>query len=501
MGKATNGHGVPQLLDFDHGEPQVRDAPPQHWTPRITGDDSDFWKSTPSLRYVYQWSLSRLLSPYVVLMGVLCRLLVAVPPNVVLPALIGASPASLNLDVCVVGYSAQGKDSGIDAASVLVPDVRDADTTDVSSGEGIAAIHAVRVPDLAPETGKPLPGTMHDAPRNIRAILLCTEAAALAAQIGRRDNTLVGTLNKAWCGSQLGGAVKAAENNLHVPKHGYRQALVVASQPAYVGTLAAQHANGFFQRLVWADAYDRRISHVPVDSYVAGLIDVPDCRTFPYDTKTLPQDPAPAVYESLYLHGSREAMPNPDAYPLVEMKFPKTAYYDVVNFRLAHNRDDIEQDDPDAHSQLIRMKLAAALHFLDHDHKDRPCDLTVSDRDWKNAGRIMEYSSTVRMRAEAKGRESRQSDDAEQIADRNAAIDMAEAKTVNRAKNRIIAVLTQRDPAHMGLSERDLRNSLNSSQRKSFRVAIEALKNENRIHWEEGPEGGVTYSLPAPDDM
>lgn len=483
-----------QAIDLESMEVRTVSEVPAAYRIEPTGWDRFFWQSTENLRRIYQWALAHMLAPYVVLMNVLARLLVSTPPNVVLPSLVGSSPASLNLNICVVGYSGQGKDQGINAATTLIPDVRDAVTSSLASGEGVAALHAVRVPEINPESGKPVPGSLHNEPNHIRAILRCSEAATLKALIGRSENTLIGTLNNAWSGLQLGGAVKAQENNLSVPAHGYREVLVIATQPAYVGMLSAQHDNGFLQRLIWASAYDPRINDVPTDAVVNDAVECPEGLMF--DPATIPAAPEPSAYENLYLAGSRERLMNPGCYPLHEMTFPKTARRQVVEFRKDHNQPGINQDDPDAHRLLLQMKLAAALHFLDHDHNGRPCDLKVGQREWNNAGHLMAYSIAVRAKAERQGREARQYNDAEQIADRNEANDLAEAKVLEKAKTRILKVLADRDPGREGMTERDLRNNMNTTQRKVFSLAIEALKNAGGIDWVERGEGGMYYSLP-----
>lgn len=488
---------VQQSIDPDTGEIVEALMEPKPWRPRVVGGDRDFWNGSSALTKVYEWSLIHLLAPYAVLMNLLARVIAAIPPTIVLEALVGASPASLNLAICVVGWSGQGKDRSIDDADVLVPDVRDAVSQELSTGEGVTAIHAQRVQDIDPETGKPVPGTMHNEPRHIRAILRCSESATLKALIDRKDSTLIGTLNNAWSGLSLGGAVKTQENNLRVPAHGYRQVLVIASQPAYVGTIVAQHDNGFLQRLVWASAYDPRINtQVPTDVIVDETF--ADDYTPLLDPDAIPADPSEDVYRNLYIAGSIAGLLNPDSYRLATVTFPKRARREAVEFRKAHNRPDINEDDPDAHRILCQMKLAAALHFLQHDHKGKPCDLKVTEKEWSQAAHLMHYSSTIREESERKGREARQSNDAEQIADRTEAAELAEVKVVGRAKNRIVSILERKDPERRGLPNRDLRNSLSAPQRRVFTTAIDQLKEDGVLDWRE-TDGATFYSLSIPD--
>ena len=64
--------------------------------------DDEFWNSRESLRQIRDYAVSRFVSPYAVLSVVLCRIIVATPPYVVLPPVIGADCGSLNFGVVIV---------------------------------------------------------------------------------------------------------------------------------------------------------------------------------------------------------------------------------------------------------------------------------------------------------------------------------------------------------------------------------------------------------------
>ena len=114
--------------------------------PRRHHGGADFWDATAALTHIRDFAYSRMTSPWAVLGVVLLRVLATVPPNVVLPPLIGDN-GSLNLFVAVVGSSGVGKGSAESAATkaVHLPDIY---TAPVGSGEGIAHQYAHR------ETGK-----------------------------------------------------------------------------------------------------------------------------------------------------------------------------------------------------------------------------------------------------------------------------------------------------------------------------------------------------------
>ena len=51
-------------------------------------DEQQFWDSTPSLRYVFDYARAKQVAPWATLFVVLARISVAVPPHVVTPPLI-----------------------------------------------------------------------------------------------------------------------------------------------------------------------------------------------------------------------------------------------------------------------------------------------------------------------------------------------------------------------------------------------------------------------------
>jgi hypothetical protein len=94
--------------------PHVNDAcraatPPDQQAP--SGQEpmlEEFWDARPVLRHIRDFARARRVGPWALLGCVLVRVVAAVPPNVVLPAMIGGN-ASLNLFLGVVSVSGGGK--------------------------------------------------------------------------------------------------------------------------------------------------------------------------------------------------------------------------------------------------------------------------------------------------------------------------------------------------------------------------------------------------------
>ena len=81
--------------------------------------EQNFWQARRALALVREWARARMVSPHALLVAVLQRVLVSVPPFVVLPP-IAADDASLNLFAGVTAPTAGGKDRALDVARRMV---------------------------------------------------------------------------------------------------------------------------------------------------------------------------------------------------------------------------------------------------------------------------------------------------------------------------------------------------------------------------------------------
>ena len=140
--------------------------------------------------------------------SVLVRLIAAVPPDIVLPPIIGGH-ASLNLFTAVVDHSGGGK-GGAEAAAEKAIDLPETPTFGPGSGEGLAHLFMSRSRGRDPE--------QHTA----AVILSAAEIDTLAALKNRQASTLFPELRKAWMGEPLGFAYVDPAKRLIVPRHSYR---------------------------------------------------------------------------------------------------------------------------------------------------------------------------------------------------------------------------------------------------------------------------------------
>ena len=360
-----------------------------------TGDDGAdverferFWLETPYLTRIRDAARQSLASPWGVFMALLARVGTVLPPHVVVPAFVGASPASLNVFVALVGPSGMGKGAAESVAAALLPDIRDAVTSQPGSGEGLVTMFCERVADESGDKDGEGPRTVLRC-ANRRALLSVPEVSTLGAVMGRQGSTLAGELTKAWSGEPLGSRTKYAAGTFRAPRHGYRLCLVTGVQEGNAGVLFNEADTGLPQRFLWADTRDderHAITYERWERYdvtpLAG-----NASRFPHDNEKI---------QVLYMQGDRWNMIDhgEKTYPLVEVQYPETARRTTFEER-RHNLVGEAGDRLDAHGNLVRLKVAALLPWLDPDRTD---PLTVTDEDWRLAGEVMAYSQSVRRR-------------------------------------------------------------------------------------------------------
>ncbi|MEK0264231.1 hypothetical protein [Bifidobacterium mongoliense] len=414
-----------------------------------------FWNDRAALAYVRDYARATRIAPMTLLLDVLARVSALTPPTVVIPPLVGASPASLNLFVATVGGPGTGKGLASAAAAQLIPDIRGAVTTQPASGEGLAAIYANRVPVTEEEGGHKGETRIHCV--TSRALLRVEEIGVLAGASSRQGSTVTPTLCSAWSGEALGAFNKLEANRLTVPAHAYRLAMTVGVQPAASNALFANVGMGLPQRFIWSDTSDP---------------DAPDVRpdrptgVMPCDLTAIPQDPDPATFDAVYqaatIRGSL-------GYTLTEMRFPAEAYGESDRHRLAvlHGR---EVNPLDSHGMQCKAKTAALLALLDG-------RMDVSPSDWNLAGEIMAESNRVRDRCLELMHVEMQRQKADYISDSEEARAQAESRKLESAKRSVANYLTRHDPAHEGVKGYELRRPLGRNGGLAY-DAIEALHDD-----------------------
>ena len=216
--------------DLDEIRRRVAEKMPPGPTVLEAGEIYDwFWNARPILRHIHDFARARRCSPWAVLGVTLARVCTAVPPFVVLPALVGGH-VSLNTYVGLVGPSGAGKDAATAAArdAIDLSRVSPVETAGVGSGEGIA--HQFMT------YKKPTNTDAGGLTQYREAVLLtAAEVDTLTALHRRQASTILPELRKAWTGSSLGFAYVDKEKRLTLPEHRYRLCLVVGIQPERAG--------------------------------------------------------------------------------------------------------------------------------------------------------------------------------------------------------------------------------------------------------------------------
>lgn len=448
-------------------------------------NDSEFWRSRAWIRYVHDYAKAENINPFALLVMVLLRESLRIPPNLLIPSLgIGGRGrvAGVNVFVALVGGPGDGKDTTEGAACDLVPDILGADVHLPVSGEGIAAMFADRVPDLD-DKGKRIGS--HQSCRNPRVLLSVSEVGQLSGAARISSSTLISTLLNVFMGKQFGAFNRNADNRLQIPAYAYRLGMSVNAQPSAADAFTEYEGLGWPQRFMRADVLD------------------PDCDTDKDNRTKHPkgdftwhvryESPSPAAFDAVYRAESWDAYSKQsrqagcDSYELVELEYPRQALDDAFRDSVARNRG--TRSPLDSHTMLLTAHVAAVVASM------RASDLKVSAEDWMLARKIVDMSNRCRERYLAKARENATARLSEEMQVKDEARAEADTRMLDRARTRILKVLGDKDPKREGMAERDLRNNMNTSQRRVFASAIESLKNDNKIDWRKGSDEGMYYSL------
>lgn len=403
-----------------------------------SGEDLEvesFWGTRPVLWHLHAFARARRVAPWALLGVTLARVITAVPPAVVLPAMVG-SHGSLNLFVGVVGRSGAGKGTAESAAADAVPLPGPVTTATVGSGEGIAHAYVRRAKD--------------GVEQHTTAVLFSVpEIDTLTALSERRGATLLPELRRAWVGERLGFAYSDPTKRLPVPAHAYRMSLIAGIQPERAGRLLDDADGGTPQRFIWLPAEDPHAPGTPPG-------EPPAWRWQP------PRWPQRAW-------GS----------PHMVLPVCARARQEVDADRLARLRG--EGDALDGHAMLARLKIAAALAILD-------ARAHIDETDWALAAHVAQRSNACRQAvadtiatANAAGNRRRAEAEAERAA---IVTDRLQVRNVQRLARRLALRLDGRG----WVPRNDLRKACESSDRPDFDAAIEAAIAAGQIEARE-----VTY--------
>ncbi|MCV7174750.1 DNA primase, partial [Mycolicibacterium sphagni] len=232
---------APPTPDTHNLDTQTPAATPIAVSTDIADIEYGFWESRANLRYIYEVSLARMVSPWAVLALCAARTLCLVPPRVMLPAVIGAGGGSLNSYFALVAKSSGGKGAATQVAGELVPAF--IHEIPAGTGEGVLAVL-----DGGKDDDHQIESVLFDIP----------ETDQLKAMTDRTGSSLMSVLRSGWSGENLGFSYADKTKRRFRAKHTYRMCLVMGVQPEKAGWIIGDAAGGTPQRFLWFPAIDKR---------------------------------------------------------------------------------------------------------------------------------------------------------------------------------------------------------------------------------------------------
>lgn len=431
----------------------------------VMARNADVFDSSEVLAHTSRFANGRGAEQYSVACGVLMRAVLAVPPHVVLPPIIG-SEVSLNLLLAHVGASSGGKGTADKTAAAAVRFsvagrrmVQPEPMLPLGTGEGINRTYAFSKRDTT--TGQFETKWLTDT-----ALFGCRDIATLAALGTRQGATLIPELLKAFMGEELGFANADKERRVILPMHSYRLCLSAGVQPENGEVLLNPQAmrDGWPQRITWSPVRPGVVRA----RRLAGVEQV--CEPITVVIPDFDRDPMNATLTLITDGDDFAAASAPPTFTYIGV--PLAVHQTIIDVDAVKDPDPFGRTgDPLAgHRLLAQLKIAAALAVV-HNRTD------IADEDWQRAERFIEVSTKV---ADAVAVESNLA--AERDAERRGHIDghrLASSDTArNATKVRTVMERIERYLARQTgwTSSSTVRRSLSLKLREHFEEAVLALE-------------------------
>ncbi|MFN3005712.1 bifunctional DNA primase/polymerase [Mycolicibacterium wolinskyi] len=334
----------------------------------IKGDVGDFWSSSKQLADLRQFAQARLVSPTAVLGNTLARVVAHIPPNVVLPPVVGGY-ASLNLFVALVGPSGASKSASMAASGDWLRTEPNYAPSKPGSGEGLAKCFAYK-------TKLPNGGGWTQVGKQWSVLAQIPEVDTLIATGGRGGATIMSTLREGWSGERIGLDYASEEKRIVLHGNRYRLCLSLGVQPLRAQPLFDESEGGTPQRFVWFTTRDHDAPKAPPNE--PAVLDIGRWR-----------DANASLFADDSMRASELAEPA-DPAEFVVLAIPDNARELIISTRHAVLRGDPNVDPLDSHKLLSRLKVAAALMALEGRRG------AVSQGDWQRAGVVMAMSDITR---------------------------------------------------------------------------------------------------------
>jgi hypothetical protein len=432
-------------------------------------DEEPFWTARDVLRDVRQFARARRVGPWAMLGYVLARVVAAIPPTVVLPPLVG-SHASVNLFVALVGPSGAGKGGASGAAADWLTTDPPTFAATLGSGEGMAKVFAHKR-----RAGGNTGPWMQDG---LRASVLfdAPEVDNLTALTTRNSSTLLPQLRSAYSGEELGFSYADQAKAVRLCAHRYRLCLTLGVQPGRGKALLDDADGGTPQRFVWLPADD---ADAPDE-----LPELParlDLRRWPDQT----------VAGRVLIGAAPETLLDTPITPaaLRVLGVPDAARAVIDRHRVAMLRGS-GVDPLDGHRLLCRLKVAAALMFLDGRTNE------ITGHDWFLAGIVMAVSDRTRRGVADVLRSKADAENVSRGRAEGVRADAADQVRIDKAVQRVLDNMVRKLKASGGEMARSaLRKTLPSRDRALFDDAENTLLDVGHIDKvpsdNSGPDGVI----------
>jgi hypothetical protein len=332
----------------------------------------DFWDARPELKLIRQAAHSRGRSADAVLGALLTRIAAGVPWELRIPPVVGAQ-APLTLYTALIGPPGMGKGSAYGIACELLPLEHVADQLPLGTGEGLVeAFYDWVIEEIESAKGRKERPVKKQVFWN--AAFYADEGQVMTAIGQRSGSTLLATLRTAFTGGVL-GQTNASQERKRLVRH-YTLGLVAAFQDELVGPLLDDAPAGTPQRFLWLSAIDPAIPDRAPDWPDIDFSDrVGRSRLIRRESSQ-----GKAINVNLSL----------SEYQRIEV--PQKVRDEVRRANLQRTRGEVELDLMQAHSDLLRLKVAAVLAVLaDRDREG----LAITQEDWQLATAIKKTSDGV----------------------------------------------------------------------------------------------------------
>lgn len=424
-------------------------------------DEETFWTSCPELSACRDYARAVRVGPWAMLGAALAFTSSTIPPDVVLPGLVG-DYASVNLYANLLGTSGTIKSQAIAAARVWLNLTPPTESVKPGSGQGVAKCFAYIKRN---KNGDPV-----QIGKRWTAVAVIPEIDTLTSAGSMTGSSLWAELRYAWSDERLGHDYTEATKSVVLQPRRYRLCMIVGVQPLRSGPLFDDIDAGTPQRFVW----------FPVDDPQA-----PDERPERPKEWNLPPWPDDEAYNFDGENTRAQMLDIPvDPEKLRPLTIPLEAFKVIdmtAREKLRGNRD---IDPLDGHRLLCRLKVAAAIMRLCNRRDE------ITSDDWERAGIVMAISDRTREQAQTQlaSAAAQRNRTAAELSGRRKIVETrmaatAEAEDIARVADVITAALAKADdqtlPGHKVTKAAAGRN------RSLIPKALEYLQIDGRIKVEE----------------